>query len=942
MKKTQFTFLIIFWCVLSNINAQSSLPKSKADSLWTVWQDERKSDSSRIESIFFLAKEGYLKTNPDSAVYFAEMQYVFSKNKKIIYSMAQARNLQGAAENILSNYKKALEYFQEAFELYNSIGEIKLSAALIGNKATIFHKLGQVDSAFYYYNKSLQLRESLGDQLGSAGVLRNIGSLYNSQGRYIEAIYYLEQSLALRRISNDSIGIINTLNSVAVLYSNLNYFEKSIEILKECIELSELVNDKRKYAMSLVNMGNILMEQGDYTKCLDFFYKGLTLLEDSKDLQGKSTTMLNIGMANHFDKNYENSLIWYHKSLLIFEEIGFKAGISVALRNLGDIYAELKNYEKSEEYQYRALKESKFLQDHVRIRESVISFYKLNILKRDNIQSYRYLIELYELAEVNLKTNYIALSEEEKIWFFSNIDRDFQKFYDFTLSNISNNQGLVDTCYNIALQNKGLTLKSSTAMRTAIQNSGDTTLINEYENWLSLKKQIAKDYESGKEIKDLENQANEMERGLVKSSTIFSDFDKVRNLKWQDVQAGLKPGEAAIEFVHFKSEIDTANPIIYAALIVKKDSKHPEMIRLCTEAELKEILGVFQGNNLSFVKGVYGTKSKAEKALYEKIWQPIEKHLEGIQNIYYSPSGLLHKVSFAAISKGDNVFLCDNYQLHQQSSTGKVALPSNVMYDSKDAYLLMGGVQYNTDKTKKEVWSYLPGTLNETDNIQSFLEKKKHSVNLFAANDANETNFKKQAQKANVLHISTHGFFYPDPEQVREEVKKNEVKEENIIFRGTEALDSAERSSSLYANWSFVINKNPLMRSGLVLAGANDVWQRNALEEGEDGILTAQEVSNLDLRNTKLVVLSACETGLGDIKGSEGVFGLQRAFKMAGAEYLIMSLWQVPDKETAEFMELFYKNLVKVKDIPKAFNQTQQAMRKKYDPYYWAAFVLIN
>jgi CHAT domain-containing protein len=254
----------------------------------------------------------------------------------------------------------------------------------------------------------------------------------------------------------------------------------------------------------------------------------------------------------------------------------------------------------------------------------------------------------------------------------------------------------------------------------------------------------------------------------------------------------------------------------------------------------------------------------------------------------------------------------------------------------------MGGVQYNTDKTKKEIWNYLPGTLNETDNIQSFLEKKKHSVNLFAANDANETNFKKQAQKANVLHISTHGFFFPDPEQVREEVKKNEVNEENIIFRGTEALDSAERGSSLYANWSFVINKNPLMRSGLVLAGANDVWQRNALEEGEDGILTAQEVSNLDLRNTKLVVLSACETGLGDIKGSEGVFGLQRAFKMAGAEYLIMSLWQVPDKETAEFMELFYKNLVKVKDIPKAFNVTQQVMRKKYDPYYWAAFILIN
>jgi CHAT domain-containing protein len=548
---------------------------------------------------------------------------------------------------------------------------------------------------------------------------------------------------------------------------------------------------------------------------------------------------------------------------------------------------------------------------------------------------------LGNLRMKDLEINFLILSEKEKEKYFATMQKDFDILFDFSLHH-SQLKLQTEKAYNNALLTKGLTLKSSTAMRSAIQNSGDTILINEYDNWLTLKKKIANLNETDSTYKELVTQANEMERELVKTSTIFSDFDKVKNIKWQDVQSSLKPNEASIEFVHFKSEIDTANPIIYAALIIKKDSKHPEMIKLCTEADLKEILGVFQGNNMGFVKKVYGTRSKAEKALYEKIWQPIEKHLEGIQNIYYSPSGLLHKVSFAAISKDNNVFLCDNYQLHQRSSTGKVALPSNVMYDTKDAYLLMGGVQYNTDKTKKEIWNYLPGTLNETDNIQSFLEKKKHSVNFLAANDANETNFKTQAQKANVLHISTHGFFYPDPEQVREEVKKNEVKEENIIFRGTEALDSAERSSSLYANWSFVINKNPLMRSGLVLAGANDVWQRNALEEGEDGILTAQEVSNLDLRNTKLVVLSACETGLGDIKGSEGVFGLQRAFKMAGAEYLIMSLWQVPDKETAEFMELFYKNLVKLKNIPKAFNLTQQVMRKKYDPYYWAAFVLIN
>ena len=137
------------------------------------------------------------------------------------------------------------------------------------------------------------------------------------------------------------------------------------------------------------------------------------------------------------------------------------------------------------------------------------------------------------------------------------------------------------------------------------------------------------------------------------------------------------------------------------------------------------------------------------------------------------------------------------------------------------------------------------------------------------------------------------------------------------------------------------------MRSGLVFAGANDVWsrQKDTYDNSsyfEDGVLTAQEVATIDMRKTELVVLSACETGLGDIKGSEGVYGLQRSFKMAGVEYIIMSLWQVPDKETAEFMTTFYTNLAKTNDIRDSFNLTQHAMRKKYDPYYWGAFILVE
>ncbi len=173
-----------------------------------------------------------------------------------------------------------------------------------------------------------------------------------------------------------------------------------------------------------------------------------------------------------------------------------------------------------------------------------------------------------------------------------------------------------------------------------------------------------------------------------------------------------------------------------------------------------------------------------------------------------------------------------------------------------------------------------------------------------------------RSRAPDVLHIATHGFFFQNMEQ---------------------ELRDAE-GGSVYQKAD-----NPMFRSGLILAGGNRDWQQQTLPAGvENGILTAYEVAQLDLRNTDLVVLSACETGLGDVQGSEGVYGLQRAFKQAGANYLLISLWKVPDAQTAELMELFYKNWLKGDTLPDAFRKAQLKMSKKYSAYQWAAFKLIQ
>lgn len=169
-----------------------------------------------------------------------------------------------------------------------------------------------------------------------------------------------------------------------------------------------------------------------------------------------------------------------------------------------------------------------------------------------------------------------------------------------------------------------------------------------------------------------------------------------------------------------------------------------------------------------------------------------------------------------------------------------------------------------------------------------------------------------------ILHLATHGFFLPDVERKR---RDNFTRDPNQL----------------------TLADNPLFRSGIIMAGANIVWKGGVAFDGkEDGIVTAYEISNLDLSNSELVVLSACETALGDISGTEGVFGLQRAFKLAGVKNMLLSLWQVPDEETDELMRLLYSNKLKGMANYEAFNMAQETMRKKYPPYYWAAFVLIE
>jgi CHAT domain-containing protein len=490
-------------------------------------------------------------------------------------------------------------------------------------------------------------------------------------------------------------------------------------------------------------------------------------------------------------------------------------------------------------------------------------------------------------------------------------------------------------------------------------------------------------------IDSLENSISLMDKKihwLLKEDTLtnltaYSDWKKIRDT--------LREDEAVVEFYDYSENryhlnvlrstkdqiflfdsgtiIQDKHP--YVALVIRRNPgysskyisdsvEYPLIIPLFEQDQLDSLLAKCESlSDEVFVSDLYNRGVEVLQSsfqgygneLFELVWKPIDSCLNGISTIYFSPSGTLNQISFAALPIDDDQLLMNKYNLVQLSTTKDLAGYKNddFRYSSDYYAVLYGDIAYYSDTTEMKhkassylrsegisnrfqvslhdtlsAFSQLPGTLAEVRGISPYLGK---NFIINAGSLASEESFKMLSgnNSPDIIHIATHGFFFSDPS---DETRKR--------------IDWM-----LSGQQQFTLAEDPLQRSGLVFAGANHYWMGENLPVGvEDGLVTAKEVSAMNLTNTKLVVMSACETGLGDIRGSEGVFGLQRGFKMAGVKTLIMSLWKVPDAETAEFMQTFYTEWSSGKPMRQAFLDTQRLMKSKYpnEPYKWAAFVMVE
>lgn len=625
---------------------------------------------------------------------------------------------------------------------------------------------------------------------------------------------------------------------------------------------------------------------------------------------------------------WDDAVICLKECISISEKLGEQN--AAAYNNLGTMYLLQSKSKESLPYFSKAVSLCKT--EYVKIE--LLFNYALALWMSDSEYCSKIAIQTSELLKNSIYDNFSFLSQEEKFNYFKHFE-----FYLPLLNYIiyeGGNENQYGSVYDNILTTKGLLLKTSNDIKETILKSGDEELIGAYNRMITLRQQLIKEQDSAFRL-NISKEIEVLDKNLSRSAAGYGLFKKTNSTSWRDVREKLESDAIAIEFYNMPTiqQDDTIhgieNETRYCAIIIKNGWQNPKIVPLCRENELNEL----------DEDSLYCTDM-----LYRLVWEPLESELKGVRNVYFSADRELHKIGIEYALMRNNNRINQKYNLYRLSST-RLLVENNKKTNHRNA-VLYGGLIYNlspeqlieesrngeyhSEKTSRAAdlydfrygVKYLPGTKEEVENIhKSFLSNKSTGCVIITDVAGTEESFKSLASKdIGIIHLATHGFYWSEDEAE----KRSYV---NFLSNTNEYTQSFEDRA--------------LLRSGLFFSGANiGLAGENLPDDVEDGVLTAQELSVMNLGNLDMVVMSACQSGLGEISG-EGVFGLQRGFKLAGANTLLMSLWKVDDEATKILMTEFYKNYLSGKTKRESLYLAQQTLRTTHpEAEYWAAFVLLD
>ncbi|ELR68159.1 hypothetical protein C900_00735 [Fulvivirga imtechensis AK7] len=764
------------------------------------------------------------------------------------------------------------------------------------------------------------------------GPLVNSGRLKLISGEYPEAEKIARRSLTIAEsiFGNNSSKVAPPLLLLSEVYTSIGDYEKAQENAQRAVKIQE-----SQFGRNHVDVGNSITQLA-----LIKFYKGDNL-KDVEKLMDEAKNII-AGKLGNRNPQYANILTELSKVYIsqkrydeAFNALGLAENIWVAKvgrRNninaagiytlTGDIYYLQRKYDLAEGNYEKAKKlyEKFFNNNHPEYVKILSKLSKVYYMEGDAKKSKKFIEEALTNYGNFIRDFFPALSEREKAKYWNTIKPDFE-FYNTLAFNIKGtDKKIVGEVYNNALLTKAILLNSSIKIRERIQNSSDETLKSKYNEWLSKKEHLATVLSmSVEQLQEnqidpaaLQHQVEQLEKELSQKSELFSSSFEDKTIVWQNVQKALKPNEVAIEMVRYRyfDHIFT-DSVVYAAIYIKNEKEQgaPEAVLIKNGKDLENKYFKFYRNSIIF--------KVRDRYSYDNYWLPLKNIAGAYPTIYLSADGVYNQINLEAIPTNDGKYVIDDSNIILVSNTRDIyfrQVKTQLIQEEKRASMF-GNPAFYLAANSGDI-NPLPGTEREVSELKNLLKTQGWTTSSYTEREANEEQIKR-LDNPKVFHIATHGFFVPAKElQAAEEITQSEAG----------------------------MAQNPLMRTGLLLTGAGDLLGKTAFNYNiESGILTAYEAMNLNLDQTELVVLSACETGLGELAVGEGVYGLQRAFLVAGAKTLIMSMFKVDDTATQKLMVKFYHKWLETGSKRQSFVDAKKEIRTEYpEPIYWGSFIMIG
>lgn len=862
-------------------------------------------------------------------------------------------------------YAQAMQYADEALSIFRDKQHTNTLAyaKLLVNRAVILTSMERYDDSIEMFEEALPL---LADIVGKehADYIRCVSEMslaYNKKGNSEKAEEY---SLMLRQNTGSNqtndVRYARRLSKQADVLVSAGNYNAALQIVQTALDVFHKVDNKKELATTLNKIANIHIHSGNYTAAADSGKHAIKLLDGEKEELLQADINNTVAMAYYYMAQADTARKYGMQAIDLYKEQGdtissiyAKALSNLALYNhtCGDTKYAIMLAERAKDMQMAILGADH--PDNAAMLYNMARYYN----ETDSIktqENYHKALQL-QMRVVRDNFSHQTSSEREAYW--------NMKSYLFKAAPIlayihNNNDSILSDVYNSQLFTKGLLLNSEINFHNFLVQTGDSVLLEKYDHLELLRRDIDAAYslpptDRAKQLESAMKEAAQLEKQLVRDCKKFGDFMAGLNGNHKAVSDALKNDEIAIEFMNLdvKGLGDT-----YLALYLKNGWDTPRCKVLFSMADLEDI-GI-RKLHFSGAPSTYGFINKlySDPAFGQLVWGKLLPELDNIKTIYFAPSGMFYQLGVEYLAIDSTATISDKFTCHRLSSTRLITERTATKSQYRSA-AVFGGLVYDMDelalrreheKFKNYIFeeatddhyndlalntdaitldslttrgnvTYLPGTELEVQAIGMQLMQHDIPTNMFEQEEGTEEAFKALDGKGlNLIHIATHGFALMDDASSNESAFKFILQED--------------------------ASGSPLSRSGLLLAGANYTLNGGKLPIGiENGILTAREISLLDLSGTELVVLSACRTGAGELK-DDGVFGLQRGFKKAGVTTLIMSLWSVSDAATMHMMTAFYSGLMRGLSKKEAFHEAQSAVRSSgfSDPCYWAAFVMLD